>query len=82
MDGRIGEKGDYFKNAARMIGDKTRLHRMTATMQTAFKSGSNRTIRSSQSDVSTCRLKRRSSLAGLRGRTENASFQVMFLADM
>ena len=67
MSDRIEKNGDYFKNAARMIGDKTRPDRRTATMQTVSKRGSIRMIRSSQSDVSIYRLKRRKSLAGLRG---------------
>lgn len=79
MNDRIEKNGDYFKNAARMVGDKTRPDRMTATMQTALKRGSIRMIRSSQSDVSIYRLKRRKSLVGLRGCIENRSLAVMCL---
>jgi hypothetical protein len=67
MNDRIEKNGDYFKNAARMIGDKTRPDRMTATMQTVSKRGSIRMIRSSQFDFSINRLNRRTSLVGLRG---------------
>ena len=67
MVDRIEKSRDYFKNAAIMIGDKIRPHRMTATIQAALKRGSIRMIRSSQSDVSIYRLKRRKSLAVLRG---------------
>ena len=67
MDGRIETNGDYFKNTATIIGDRTRPDRMTATRQTASKRGSNRMIFKSQSDFSKYRLKRRRSLADLRG---------------
>ena len=79
MNDRIETNGDYFKNADRMIGDKTRPDRMTATMQTVSKRGSIRMIRSSQFDFSINRLNRRTSLVGLRGCIENSSLAVMCL---
>ena len=65
MDGRIETNGDYFKNTAIIIGDRTRPDRITATRQTASNRGSNRMIFKSQSDLSMYRLKRRRSLADL-----------------
>ncbi len=82
MQDGVETNGCYFNRAAPMIRDRTSPDRTAAIIQNLSNHGSSRTIRTSQSDLSMYRLKRRRSLAGLAGRIEKASPHMLFLAAM